>query len=251
DGAFLDAAVASALEQTVDDLEVVIVDDGSTDGATCRLLAAFDRPRTRVLRLPGGGVSRARNAGIAAAGGRLLLPLDADDVLEPAFVERTAAVLDARPDVGLVETEAELFGDRSGPWDRPGFSMPELLLGNTLSPCSLFRAEDFRRTRGYDPGMERGWEDFDLWLSLVELGLVATRVPDTLFRYRVRRGSRSDRMTAGDWRRAYARILRNHPRLFLRHPRILPRYALRLLFASPRRSGPTTITPRRSQEGGP
>lgn len=229
DGAFLDEAVSSALAQTVDDLEVVVVDDGSTDPATCRLFAAYDRPRTRVLRLHASGVSRARNAGFAAAQGGLLLPLDADDALEPAFVERTAAVLEARAEVGLVETEATFFGYRSGPWERPPFSMPELLLGNTLLPCSMFRAVDFRRTTGYDPRMEGGWEDFDLWLSFVELGLVAARVPETLFRYRVRRGSRSARMTAGDWRRAYARILHNHPGLFLRHPRILPRYVLRML----------------------
>jgi glycosyltransferase involved in cell wall biosynthesis len=233
DGAFLVEAVESALAQSVSDLEVVVVDDGSTDPATLRLLDVYDRPRTRVLRLPPGGVARARNAGMAAARGELLLPLDADDVLEPTYVEQTARVLDARRDVGLVETEAMLFGDRSGPWERPPFSMPELLLGNTLLPCSLMRAADFRRTRGYDPGMDRGWEDFDLWLSLVELGLRAQRVPEMLFRYRVRAGSRSARMTSVDWRRAYARLLRNHPRLFLSYPQVLPRYALRWLLGRP------------------
>jgi hypothetical protein len=77
--------------------------------------------------------------------------------------------------------------------------------------------------------MERGWEDFDLWLSLVELDRVAARVPETLFEYRVRTGSRSARMTPADWRRAYARILRNHPRLFARYPQVLPRYLVRML----------------------
>jgi glycosyltransferase involved in cell wall biosynthesis len=233
DGAFLDQAVESALAQTVVDLEVVVVDDGSTDPATRLLLDAYVRPRTRVLRLRGGGVAHARNAGMAAARGELLLPLDADDVLDQGFVEKTARILDAQPDVGIVETEAILFGDRNGPWERPLFSMPQLLLGNTLLPCSLFRAADFRRTRGYDPRMEPGWEDFDLWLSLVELGLRAHRVPEALFRYRVRAGSRSARMKSGDWRRAYVRLLRNHPRLFLSHPQILPRYALRWLAGRP------------------
>jgi hypothetical protein len=80
--------------------------------------------------------------------------------------------------------------------------------------------------------MDRGWEDFDLWLSLVELGRSAARVPEALFEYRVRKGSRSDRMTSRDWRRAYARILRNHPRLFARYPQVLPRYLLRMAFKS-------------------
>jgi glycosyltransferase involved in cell wall biosynthesis len=185
-----------------------------------------------VLRRPHAGVSHARNAGIAVARGAFILPLDADDRLRPDYAEAAAAVLASRSEVGIVECEAELFGERSGPWLRPRFSMPELLLGNTLLPCSLFRAADFRRTRGYDPGMQGGWEDFDLWLSLVELGLVAARLPETLFEYRVRRGSRSERMTPAHWRRAYARILRNHPGLFARHPLVLPRYFARLLFKS-------------------
>jgi glycosyltransferase involved in cell wall biosynthesis len=232
DGAFVEEAVQSALDQTHPDLEVVVVDDGSTDPATRRLFDAWSRDGTRVLRLPPRGVSHARNAGIAAATGAYLLPLDADDRLEPTFVEKTLALLEATPEVGIAETEATLFGARDGPWPRPEFAMPQLLLGNTLLPCSLFRREDFARTRGYDPGLARGWEDFDFWLGLVELGLGAARVPEVLFRYRIRPGSRSHQMTAGDWRRAYSRILRNHPRLFARHPSILPRYLFRMLTKS-------------------
>jgi glycosyltransferase involved in cell wall biosynthesis len=232
DGAFLEEAVASALAQELSELEVVVVDDGSTDAATRRLLDACEWPRTLVLRLPHGGVARARNAGIAAARGAFILALDADDRLRPGYASRTLALLEGRPELGIAESEATLFGARNGPWLRPAFSMPELLLGNTLLPCSLFRAGDFRRTRGYDPAMEQGWEDFDFWLSLVELGLTAARVPETLFEYRVRSGSRSDRMTPRDWRHAYARILRNHPRLFVRYPQVLPRYLLRMLFKS-------------------
>ncbi len=232
DGAFLEEAVTSALAQSETALEVLVVDDGSREANTLRLLDRCRWPRTRVLRLPPSGVSRARNAGIAESRGAYILPLDADDRLEAEFVARTAAVLEARPEVGIAETEACFFGGRSGAWPRPLFSMPQLLLGNTLSPCSLFRASDFRRTRGYDPGMESGWEDFDFWLSLVELGRVAARVPEALFHYRVRPGSRSARMGPADWRRAYARILRNHPRLFARHPQVLPRFLLRLLTKS-------------------
>lgn len=232
DGAFLDEAVSSALAQGWEQIEVVVVDDGSTEPGTRWLLDGYERPGTRVLRLPAAGVARARNAGIAAARGEYILPLDADDRLLPGFAEKTAAVLAARPEVGIVDSEATLFGERSGPWQRPPFAMPQLLLGNTLLPCSLFRVADFRRTRGYDPGMERGWEDFDLWLSLLELGRIAARVPETLFEYRVRAGSRSHLMTPGDWRRAYARILRNHPRLFARYPQVLPRYLFRMLVKS-------------------
>jgi glycosyltransferase involved in cell wall biosynthesis len=232
DGAFLDEAVGSVLAQSLEDFEVLVVDDGSAEPATVRLLDGYERPKTRVLRRPAEGVARARNAGFAAAEGRYFLPLDADDRLAPRFLERTVEILEARPAVGIVESEAELFGEREGRWERPPVSMPEILLGNTILPCALFRAEEFRRTRGYNPNMAAGWEDFDLWLSLLELGLAVERVPEVLFHYRLRPGSRSHRMRPGDWRRCYARILLNHPGLYGRHPEVLPRYVLRLLFKS-------------------
>lgn len=226
-GRFLDEAVDSVLAQTVTDVEIVVVDDGSTDAFTTELLARYDRPRTRVLRTPPEGPSAARNAAIAVARGTFVLPLDADDRLRPAFLEKTLARFADGSPVGIVDTEAERFGEQAGLWTRPVFRMPHFLLGNTIAPAALFRRSDFERTLGYNPNMVRGWEDFDFWLSLVALGRVSERVPEVLFDYRVRRGSRSDLLTPADWRRCYLQLLRNHPGLYAAHPRILPRFALR------------------------
>lgn len=228
-GGFLEEAVDSVLAQTLADFEVLVVDDGSTDPATRALLEGFGRPRTRILRTEHRGVSHARNAALREARGRFMLPLDADDRIAPTYLERAVSLLEAEPDVGIVECEAELFGDRHGRWERPRFAMPEFLLGNTIAPASLFRAEDFRRTHGYNDAMVHGWEDFDFWLSIVALGRRVLRIPETLFFYRVRTGSRSAGMTRRRRRAAYARILANHPGLFARHPTILPRYAWRML----------------------
>jgi glycosyltransferase involved in cell wall biosynthesis len=232
DGAWLEEAICSALDQTLSDLEIIVADDGSTDAATRQWLDHESRPRVRVLRLPAGGVARARNAAIAVARGEYLLPLDADDRIAPSYAEKAAAVLDSEADVGLVECEAELFGDASGPWPRPRFAMPAYLLGNTLAPCALFRVADFRLTRGYDSRLVHGWEDYDLWLSLLERGRGVVRLSGTLFFYRQRPGSRSRRMTRAHWRASYLRLLVNHWRLYARHPTILPRYLLRMLTGS-------------------
>jgi glycosyltransferase involved in cell wall biosynthesis len=229
DGVHLEEAVSSVLAQSFDDFEIVVADDGSSDEATARVLRSLDRSRTTVLRLAHGGVARARNEAIREARGEYVLPLDADDRIAAAHLEKTTAVLDAGPEVGIVDCEADLCGEASGPWLRPPFSMPELLLGNTIAPCSLFRRADFERTRGYDPGMRDGWEDFDLWLSILELGRSVARVPDTLLHYRVRRGSRSDLMGRRRWPAAYRRLLWNHPALYARHPTILPRLLWKLV----------------------
>lgn len=233
DGRFLEEALASIAAQTLPAREVLVVDDGSTEAQTRQLFDSWSRSDARLVRLGPVGVSAARNLAIAQARGEFILPLDADDRIAPRYLELAVQPLEREPRVGIVECEAELFGDAFGPWTRPPFRMPHFLLGNSIVPAALFRKTDFERTRGYNPNMVHGWEDFDLWLSFLELGLGVTRLPETLFFYRQRPHSRSRRL--GQERRtacAYARILLNHKRLYARHPQILPRYAARMARAA-------------------
>ena len=102
-------AIDSALSQTLDPVDVVVVDDGSTDD-TPAVLARYDA-RIRVLRQPNRGLAAARNAGLAATRGTYVAFLDADDVLAPAKLAEQVAVLERAPTVGwtycdvLIETE--------------------------------------------------------------------------------------------------------------------------------------------------
>lgn len=98
--AYIHEAIASVLEQSFTELELIVVDDGSDD-FDYRSLEALDA-RVRVLRLEGRGVSAARNAGLALARGELLSFLDADDVWCPGKLEAQVRYLDARPEVGMV-----------------------------------------------------------------------------------------------------------------------------------------------------
>ncbi len=196
DGKYLTEAVASARAQTHPDVEIIVVDDHSGDPRT---LAAYDALRARnitVLRTPEGkkGPSAARNAGIAAASGEYILPLDADDTISPAYAALAAAALDADPELGICYCKASFFGLKSGPWKLPPYSLDSLLAGNMIFAAALFRKADWLRVGGYDERLLTGFEDYALWLRIAALGRGVKRLDAELFQYRVKKNSRSASM---------------------------------------------------------
>jgi glycosyltransferase involved in cell wall biosynthesis len=107
-GRYLPEAVASVAAQTLGDLEIIIVDDGSTD-ETAEVIAGLVDPRVRIRRTSNRGISAARNAGLDMARGEFIAFLDADDYWEPTKLERQVAIMDAEPEVTLVFTDFRRF----------------------------------------------------------------------------------------------------------------------------------------------
>jgi len=191
-GQYLDEAVESVLTQTYQDYEILIVDDGSTDGATQALLADYRRPKTRVIQVSHGGLATARNVGVANAHGQYLCALDADDRLEPSFLEKTVRVLDGDPAITFVSCWLRTFGDEEWDWTPERCDLPTLLWEDTVLTAALVRREAVGAVGGYDAAMPvQGDEDWDLWLTLVERGHRGVILPEVLFRYRRRAGSMS------------------------------------------------------------
>jgi glycosyltransferase involved in cell wall biosynthesis len=190
-GRFLDEAVDSILAQTYQDLEIVVVDDGSTDPETKALLDRYDRPKTRVLREKNGGPSAARNRAIEAGSGEYVMPLDADDRIAPTYVEKAVRLLDEDPRLGIVYCLAEYFGERTGPSEYVPFEMSRMLRENMISNTAMFRRSDWAAVGGYCEAMRIGWEDWEFWLSLVERGCGVHRIPETMYGYRILTGSRN------------------------------------------------------------
>ena len=184
-GAFVDDAVDSVLAQTYGDLEIIVVNDGSTDASTKRKLADYRRDKTRVVSTDNQGLAAARNNGIAVAVGDYILPLDADDRIAPRYLEEAVAVLDTEPHTGIVYCRARLFGAVEADWLLPEYSIEEMVRDNVIFCSALFRRADWQLVGGYDTGMVHGWEDYEFWLSLIERGRAVRRLDGRYFHYRV------------------------------------------------------------------
>ncbi|MFE5947949.1 glycosyltransferase family 2 protein [Streptomyces sp. NPDC056480] len=215
---YLPAAVASVLAQTFTDWELIIVDDGSTDGSAAAaesLIKQHPARRIRLLRQRNSGVSAARNTGIRAARGRYILPLDADDMIAPAMLERTEAVLDASPGIAVVSTDLLVFTDDRLPPQRmslPPFDRERMTQQLIMFYCSLYRREVWQTVGGYDESMTAG-EDWDFWVACVEHGFDARHIPEALFGARNKDSGLHVESAENDLA-IRARIVVNHPGLF-------------------------------------
>jgi len=196
-GAYLEEAVASVLDQTFQDFEILVVDDGSTDARTVNMLRDAAWPKTRVIRTENQGLSAARNNGIREAQGAYILPLDADDKIGKGYLEDAVRILDRHPEIGIVYCEAEHFGVRGGRWDLPEFSLEAILWGNIIFCSAMFRKRHWEAVGGYNINMVYGWEDWDFWLSLIRLNLKVYKIPKIYFYYRLKDVSMVTSMNEG------------------------------------------------------
>jgi hypothetical protein len=189
---FLGATLDSALGQEGVAVEVLVADDGSSDG-TSEILARYG-DRVRVLRQDRRGPSAARNACLGAARAEYVALLDADDRFRPGKLARQVAVLDARPDVGLVYTGWHVVDADGAPLPHQGWSREEgdvrrrLLLGNLAHPVAVMvRRAPVIAAGGFDETLQVN-EDWDLFLRLALRGMRWACIDEPLCEYRVHGG---------------------------------------------------------------
>ncbi|MDR7521381.1 MAG: glycosyltransferase [Armatimonadota bacterium] len=190
----IEEAVQSLLQQTYSDLEIIVVDDGSTD-ASISLIERYHDPRIRIVRQEHCGIVRTRNTGCAQARGTYLAVMDSDDVAHEGRIAAQVKFLERQPDVGLLGTHARFVHDDGREWL---FTPPVedralrryLLWDNPFVHSSvMFRRQAFEETGGYTEGIVAN-EDYRLWIRMARnwrLGMI----PQVLLTYRVRGTSAS------------------------------------------------------------
>jgi GT2 family glycosyltransferase len=203
----IEAAVASALEQTHPAEEVVVVDDGSTDDLEGALSAV--RGQIQLVTKPNGGVASARNAGVAVAKGDFIAALDADDRFHPRRLEALAELATERPDLDLITTDTNFVveGKVVGRFQE---TTPFALEGQRsaiIDSCFVggwpaVRLSRLRAVGGFDESLRIG-EDWDCWLRLLLDGSRAGIVDEALYDYTLREGSLTSDSVANLWARAH------------------------------------------------
>jgi glycosyltransferase involved in cell wall biosynthesis len=194
---FLPDTLRSVREQKGVAVETIIVDDGSTDPATIAAIEALERAggtseesSLRVVRIAHAGLSAARNAGVAAARGRYVLPLDADDMLAPGAIEKLVAAAERHPDAPFVTAPLRSFtSDPEKPvagWVPLGGDASLMPVMNAASSCvAIMERERVEAMGAYDTSFP-AYEDWDLYCRLVGEHGPGEVVPEFLVLHRLR-----------------------------------------------------------------
>jgi len=191
-GRYVEETLRSVFRQSYSEFEVVIVDDGTDESESMKVLDSIGAsyPSVRIIRQSHRGVAAARNAGIAAARGEYIVPLDADDLIEPTYLEKCLWFLETHPAVAYVYTGVRHFGAIDAVC-MDEFDFERLKTYNFITVTSMFRKRHFEEVGGYGTDTrEGGYEDWDFWLSMGERGHYGALIPEPLFSYRRRSDSR-------------------------------------------------------------
>lgn len=215
---YLEETIQSVISQTYKNIEIILINDGSNDGSAeiCKKYANIDN-RIVYISKNNGGVVEARNLGIKMSKGGVILPVDSDDIIYKTYIEKAVKVFETN-NVDIVYCDAELFGNKKGKWDLPEYSLKNMLRDNCIFVSALFRKYLWENVGGYKDYMQCSTEDYDFWLHLIEYGAKIYKIPEVLFKYRIRENSRSSKACS---RKKI--IIQNHKDLYRKNADLLYR----------------------------
>ncbi|NMP05915.1 MULTISPECIES: glycosyltransferase [Prochlorococcus] len=187
---FLLEAIASINRYASEDseVEVIIVDDGSTKSSSQQILQRLKQGGYRILRIEHSGLAAARNHGIKAANAELIIPLDDDNRLLSPYLQECLSIIRQNPDMEMIFGDRLDFGARTQHF-KPGIlNAKQLVKANRIDACTLMKRSLWKKCGGYDENL-KALEDWDLWLTGMQIGMRAIYHPKPCFEYRVRENS--------------------------------------------------------------
>lgn len=186
-GKYLIETVNSVLASSYKPLELILVNDGSTDNSLeiiQKLEANY--PEIRSIDQPNSGVAKARNTGISAATGKYILPLDGDDLISEDYIQKAVDAMEDNPEVKVAYCQAVKFNESGQkPWKLKPFSRHQLAKDNMIFVAALFRKADGAAVGGFSEDMKMGREDWEFWIKMLKNGGEVVQLPIVGFFYRL------------------------------------------------------------------
>ncbi|HTF82499.1 MAG TPA: glycosyltransferase family A protein, partial [Cytophagales bacterium] len=154
-GKYITKAIQSVLEyEFPEEVEILVINDGSTDPETLKVLSELSDPHVQVYHQENKGLAKSRNRGVQLAQGRYILPLDSDNYIKHEYIGISKQILDARRDIDVVYCDRIIFNDHSNVYQKvPEYSLKEILFGNKIDACAVFRKSMWESLGGYDEFM--------------------------------------------------------------------------------------------------
>ena len=212
---YLNETIDSILASDYPQLEVIVMNDGSKDNSLQIAQSYAEKDtRVKVYSSENKGVCEARNFAISKATSELIFPMDADNMLTPDFFRIAVPILLSNKDVKAVIPRADFFGDRTGEWKLPPFSLKLLARKSIIDTCALYRKEDWVRTGGYCKEIIAR-EDWEFWISVLKDGGKVVKTDEICLHYRIR--NRSKRVSDRSLKKHVVKVLnKRHPEFFER-----------------------------------
>lgn len=211
-GKYITACVQSIKASTYADLEILIINDGSTDPESLSILKQLElTDRIKVFNKPNEGLANTRNYGAMKATGDWLAFLDADDMVAPDYYEKALRVLKQYENVFFVGSFVQYFGDTNQKWATYTPQPPYTLVHNPVNSSGLvYKKAAFLAAGQNDKKVDYGLEDYESVVHLLSKGYNGIVLPEFLFRYRVRGDSMIRKITREKLLYSYKYIAEKH-----------------------------------------
>lgn len=215
---YLGECLQSVLDQTFQDWECIVVNDGSSDNTDEIAKNWLEKDnRFKYFYQENAGLSAARNKGIENANGEFILPLDADDKISKNYCKLAIEEFENDSELKVVYCEAERFGFVSGKWNLPVFSLLNLTTTNQFFCSAFFRKTEWSKVNGYDVNLIYGWEDWDFWIAILKENGKVKQIKELCFFYRTKQRSMVKNMTQENYDFSNNYIARKHIEFFLKN----------------------------------
>ena len=182
-GQYVEEAIDSVLNQTFKNLEIIVVDDGSTDTYTIEVLDNLNKPKTKLIRTTNQKLPAARNNGIKEAQGKYICCLDADDILKPTYIEKCIILME-QENLDVCYSWIQEFGYSDFIWQTREFILEDLIHQNCCVVSALFRKSTWKKVGGFNEKMIHGYEDWDFWIKIAKNAGRGKKINEPLFLYR-------------------------------------------------------------------